>query len=63
MTIFLSPFENVTLVKWSLGDELAPSGPYWNNRPTYFIYYSHGLSDGPFKFWVEMKVIFFIILY
>jgi hypothetical protein len=56
MGIFFSPLPGVRLTAWSFGDEIL-AGPEWKDgRPTYYIFYSHGLSPTPWQFWIELAV-------
>ncbi len=57
MGIFFSPAEKVKLVSWSFEDGKILTGPIWkDNRPTHFIFYSHGLSPSYWEFWLEFEV-------
>lgn len=60
MGIFFSPVTGVKLNTWSFSDGEVLEGPSWkDDRPTHYIFYSHGLSPSPWQFWLEFKVIFF----
>lgn len=53
----LSPHKNVHLKKWNILDEKPLQGPKWNDRETYFVYYSCVLPDcEPFQFSVDLAV-------
>lgn len=54
--IMLSPYKNVHLEKWSILDEKPLQGPMWNDRETYFIYYSCASNCVPYTFSVELNV-------
>jgi hypothetical protein len=56
MGIFFSPAVGVKLTGWSFGDDIL-TGPVWkDDRPTYYIFYSHGLSPTAWQFWIEVSV-------
>ena len=56
MGIFFSPAVGAKLTAWSFGDDIL-EGPIWkDNRPTYYIFYSHGLSPSTWQFWIELSV-------
>ncbi|XP_044738212.1 endoplasmic reticulum metallopeptidase 1-like isoform X2 [Chrysoperla carnea] len=42
MALFISPKPGSKLIGWSFLDEIPPSGPLWNDRPTYFVIYGRG---------------------
>lgn len=42
------------MTKWSF-EELQESQT-WNDRPTYMVYYSHGLMGGTLEFYVDLQV-------
>jgi hypothetical protein len=54
--VMLSPVPGVTLDHWSLYDQERPSGPKWNGRDTYFIYYAYASDPGPWTFSIDLKV-------
>ena len=57
MGIFFSPAEGVSLVNWTFEEGKILDGPKWkDDRPTYFIFYSHGFSHSTWEFWIELKV-------
>ena len=57
MHVLYSPVDGVKLKTWSFSDGELLGGPEWKNgRPTYYIFYSHGLSPSPWEFWVELDV-------
>ena len=57
MGVYFSPKSGVTLNTWSFSDGELLQGPTWKDgRPTYYIFYSHGLSPSPWQFWLEFKV-------
>lgn len=58
MSIFFSPEVGVKLKKWSFADgQILDSGPVWkDDRPTYYVFHSHGLHTTSFQFWLEFKV-------
>ncbi len=57
MAIFLSPAVGVEMSGWSFEGAPLQPGPQWKDgRPTYFIFYSHGLNPKHWEFWVELKV-------
>lgn len=57
MGIFFSPMPGLKLVNWSFENGKILDGPIWkDNRPTYFIFYSHGSSPKPWEFWIELQV-------
>lgn len=52
----LSPYKSVHLEKWSVLDGKPLQGPTWNNRETYFIYYSCVSNCVPYTFSIELNV-------
>ena len=57
MGIFISPLPGVKLNTWSFSNGELLEGPPWkDDRPTYYIFYSHGLSPSPWTFWLDFKV-------
>lgn len=56
MGIMFSPVVGVELTSWDIMKEVPLEGPLWNNRKTYFIYYSYGLSPVPFTFSLDLKI-------
>ncbi len=57
MGIFFSPVSGVKLKTWSFSNGEVLEGPTWkDDRPTYYIFYSHGLSPSPWQFWLDFKV-------
>ena len=47
----------VKLNTWSFSNGELLEGPTWkDNRPTYYIFYSHGLAPTPWTFWLDFKV-------
>ena len=52
MGIYFSPAAGVTLTSWSFENGKILTGPVWkDDRPTYYIFYSHGLSPSSWEFW------------
>ena len=52
MGIYFSPAAGVTLTNWSFENGKILAGPAWRDeRPTYYIFYSHGLSPSSWEFW------------
>lgn len=56
MTVVLSPKRNVDLVNWTLSNDDPLQGLKWQDRPTYFIYYSYGEYSEPWEFSLLLKV-------
>ncbi|XP_040581648.1 endoplasmic reticulum metallopeptidase 1 [Lepeophtheirus salmonis] len=57
MGIFISPAVGVKLTSWSFVEGKILNGPSWiDNRPTHYVFYSHGISPTPWEFWLEFKV-------
>ena len=54
--IMLSPYKGLRLKKWSILDEKPLQGPLWNDRETYFIYYSCLKDCEPLNFSLELNV-------
>ena len=51
------PVSGVKLTTWSFSNGELLEGPTWkDNRPTYYIFYSHGLAPTPWTFWLDFKV-------
>ena len=60
MGIYFSPKSGVTLTTWSFSDGELLEGPKWkDDRPTYYIFHSGGLSPAPWQFWLQFKVRWF----
>ena len=54
MGIYFSPAAGVTLTNWSFENGKILAGPAWRDeRPTYYIFYSHGLSPSSWEFWED----------
>ncbi|XP_015429200.1 PREDICTED: endoplasmic reticulum metallopeptidase 1-like [Dufourea novaeangliae] len=56
ISIILSPYKGVHLEKWSVLEGTALQGPKWNDRETYFVYYSCASDCVPYTFTVELNV-------
>lgn len=56
ISIILSPYKGVHLEKWSILEGKALQGPKWNNRETYFVYYSCASDCVPYTFSLELNV-------
>ena len=57
MGIYISPVSGVKLNTWSFSNGELLEGPTWKDeRPTYYIFNSHGISPVPWTFWLEFKV-------
>eukprot|EP00096_Caligus_rogercresseyi_P010754 TRINITY_DN4013_c0_g1_i1.p1 TRINITY_DN4013_c0_g1~~TRINITY_DN4013_c0_g1_i1.p1 ORF type:complete len:900 (-),score=145.35 TRINITY_DN4013_c0_g1_i1:1936-4635(-) len=57
MGIFISPAVGIKLVSWSFVEGNILSGPKWiDDRPTHYVFYSHGISPTPWEFWLEFQV-------
>ena len=55
LSILLSPEVGVSLKKWSFS-QVPLKGPIWkDDRPTYYIFHSHGMMATTFQFWLEFK--------
>ena len=56
MGIYFSPAAGVTLTNWSFENGKILTGPVWkDDRPTYYIFYSHGLSPSSWEFWEDFQ--------
>ena len=56
MGIYFSPAAGVTLTNWSFENGKILTGPVWrDDRPTYYIFYSHGLSPSSWEFWDDIQ--------
>ncbi|XP_014236089.1 endoplasmic reticulum metallopeptidase 1-like [Trichogramma pretiosum] len=53
--IMLSPYNGLRLKKWSILEEKPLQGPKWNDRETYFIYYSCIKDCEPLNFSLELE--------
>ncbi|CAB0034132.1 unnamed protein product [Trichogramma brassicae] len=53
--IMLSPYHGLRLKKWSILEEKPLQGPKWNDRETYFIYYSCIKDCEPLNFSLELE--------
>ena len=57
MGIYFSPAVGIRLKSWSFSNGKILDGPPWKDeRPTYYIFHSHGISPTPWQFWIEFKV-------
>ena len=57
MGIYFSPVVGVRLKTWSFADGKVLDGPSWKDeRPTYYVFHSHGISPTPWQFWIEFQV-------
>jgi len=57
MGIFISPAVGVRLTTWSLAEGELLAGPTWkNDRPTYYIFHSHGKDPETWDFWLQFEV-------
>ncbi|KAG7189889.1 hypothetical protein KM043_006060 [Ampulex compressa] len=56
MGIMLSPYKGVYLDEWSILDGLPLPGPKWNDRETYFVYYSCVSDCTPYTFSLRLNV-------
>lgn len=56
ISIILSPYKGVHLEKWSILEGNALQGPKWNDRETYFVYYSCASDCIPYTFSIELNV-------
>lgn len=54
--IMFSPVKGVELQKWSLSSEPLVTNAPWNNRDTYFIFYSYAANMVPFNLTLELRV-------
>lgn len=55
----LSPYKNIHLQRWNILDEKPLQGPVWNERETYFIYYSCVKDCEPLHFSIDLAVSFY----
>lgn len=56
MTLFISPYRGVELKSWSLVAGPPLKGPSWENRSTYYVYYSYGSDPQTWNFWIDFEV-------
>ena len=56
MTLFVSPYPGVELRSWSIVAGPPLKGPSWNNRSTYYVYYSYGSDPQLWNFWMDLVV-------
>lgn len=56
ISIILSPQSGVRLERWSIIEGKPLQGPKWNDRETYFIYYSCVSDCTPYVFSLELNV-------
>ena len=57
MSLVISPAKGVKLTNWTFEEGKILTGPVWKDeRPTYYIFYSHGLNPKSWEFWIELKV-------
>lgn len=54
--IMFSPTNDVVLDKWSLPSEPLIANKLWNDRKTYFIFYSYADKMVPFNLTLDLKV-------
>uniref|UniRef100_L7M3B2 FXNA-like protease n=1 Tax=Rhipicephalus pulchellus TaxID=72859 RepID=L7M3B2_RHIPC len=55
MGLIMSPWEGVSLARWSFTPGTPHRGIKWNNRDTTFVYLSQGVDMGPWNFWIELQ--------
>ncbi|XP_031849002.1 endoplasmic reticulum metallopeptidase 1 [Nomia melanderi] len=58
ISIILSPYKGVHLERWSILEGNPLQGPKWNDRETYFVYYSCASDCIPYTFSIELNVPF-----
>ncbi|XP_062868297.1 endoplasmic reticulum metallopeptidase 1 [Trichomycterus rosablanca] len=51
MSLYILPHTGSSLTAWSFGD----GTPRFDLEGEYFIFYSHGVDSGPWKFWFEVQ--------
>ena len=56
ITLVMSPRPGINLINWSFDESEPKEIERWNDRPTYMIYYSHGLMGGSLEFDVDLQV-------
>ena len=62
MVIIVSPGPSAILRKWNLYDQTPrPSIPKFQNRPTYYIYYSYGAKRAPLSLTMDFEVSFLVL--
>ncbi|XP_058797320.1 endoplasmic reticulum metallopeptidase 1-like [Phymastichus coffea] len=54
--VMLSPHKNLHLRKWNILDEKPLQGPTWNERETYFVYYSCVKDCEPMNLSVDLEI-------
>ena len=64
MGIYFSPAVGIRLKSWSFSNGKILDGPPWKDeRPTYYIFHSHGISPTPWQFWIEFKVWYNVVYF
>lgn len=56
MGLIMSPWEGVSLTRWSFTSGTPHKGIKWKNRDTTFVYLSQGVDMGPWNFWLELQL-------
>ncbi|XP_037527157.1 endoplasmic reticulum metallopeptidase 1 [Rhipicephalus sanguineus] len=56
MGLIVSPWEGVSLTRWSFTSGTPYKGIKWKNRDTTFVYLSQGVDMGPWRFWIELQL-------
>lgn len=54
--IMFSPVKGVELENWSLSSKPLVANAPWNNRKTYFIFYSYAADMVPFNLTLDLRV-------
>ena len=56
MGLYISPFQNTTLVSWSFIDEIYAGTQTWNGRYLYFVNFIYGIDNSEYVFTLDVKV-------
>lgn len=56
MVLIVLPKTNINLVGWSLTESTPAPTHTWDDRPSYLIRYTRGLSAPTWQFWFDLEV-------
>lgn len=56
MAIYLSPAIGTDIIGSSISDTLVKSSVLWNDRSTYFVFFSYAIDSSAYNFTVDIQV-------
>lgn len=56
MGLIISPWEGISITRWSFTSDIPHKGIEWKNRDTKFVYLSQGVDMGPWNVWLELQL-------